>query len=203
MALNNRISASTGFSPFFLTHLYHNDILEKVEEREEEDEKGSDRSPAERGRRWIEKHREAISFAQASMAIAQEVQEKNANQGRQAAESFKIGDRVWLRLKNVVTQRPSKKLDWLALPYKVIGLEGSHAVRLNVPREIRPVFSVNLVKRVADNPFPSQKNPDTEPAAIQAYEASEDLKEGEYRVESILQYRRKGRGWQVLVKWVG
>jgi len=59
------------------------------------------------------------------------------------------------------------------------------------------------VKRVADNPFPSQKNPDTEPAAIQAYEASEDLKEGEYRVESILQYRRKGRGWQVLVKWVG
>jgi hypothetical protein len=45
------------------------------------------------------------------MALAQETQERHANRGRQAAEAFRVGDRVYLRLRNVRTLRPSNKLD--------------------------------------------------------------------------------------------
>jgi transposase InsO family protein len=204
LALNNRATSSTGLSPFFLNHGFHHQILEGPEgEEESNNERGSKHSPAEQGRQWLEKQRAAVAFAQASMAMAQEIQEKYANQGRQGADSFRVGDRVWLRLKNASTQRPSKKLDWLALPYKVIGLVGSHAVRLDVPRGIHPVFSVNLIKRAGDDPFPSQQNPDLEPPPIQADEASNDSIEGEYRIERVLRHRKRGRGWQVLVKWTG
>ena len=137
------------------------------------------------------------------MAVAQEVQEKNANQNRQQAESFQVGDRVWLRLKNISTYRPSKKLDWLALPYQVTEVIGSHAVRLNVPRGIHSVFSVNLLKRANNDPFPSQINPDHEPPPVKNTEADGDLAEGEYLVETILRHRKRGKRWEVLVKWDG
>ena len=204
LALNNRTSTSTGLSPFFLGHGFHQDLLGTPTEMGPAGPLGSPHSPATKGQLWLEKQRDAIAFAQASMAAAQETQERHANRGRQAAEAFKVGDRVWLRLKNVRTQRPSKKLDWIALPYRVTGLVGSHAIRLDTPRGIHPVFHVSLVKRAREDPLPSQTSPDYEPPAIAPNETTEDLVEGEYRVQEILNHRRQGRHrWKVLVSWVG
>ena len=97
-----------------------------------------------------------MAFAQASLGAAQEIQERHANRGRQAAEAFEPGDRVLLRLRHVKTNRPSKKLDWLALPYTVLRTVGSHAVQLNTPPGIHPVFHVQLLRRSGANPLPSQ-----------------------------------------------
>lgn len=143
--------------------------------------------------------RGATEFAQAAMASAQERQEEYANQARQAAERFYVGDRVWLRLQNVKTDRPSKKLDWRNAKYEVTEVVSSHSYRLNTPPGIHPVFHVSMLKRAADDPLPSQVQDDTQPPAIIA----EDTGEQEWFVEEILNVRRKGRGHHVLVKWAG
>ena len=199
LALNNRTSASTGFSPFFLTHGFHQDTV--IPDRTED--VGSDVSPATRGHQWLDKQRDATAFAQAAMAIAQENQERHTNRSRQAAERFTVGDRVWLRLKNVKTSRPSKKLDWLALPYTVLASVGSHAVRLDTPPGVHPVFHVSLVKHARNDPLPSQVIDDTEPPPISPQHADDNHGEGEYTVEKILAHRKRGRGYQLLVRWTG
>lgn len=200
MALSNRTSATTGVSPFFFGHGFH---ANPIDETTSDNVIGSPKSPATKAQQWLDKHRDATSFAQASMALAQETQERHANRGRQAAESFQVGDRVYLRLKNVKTMRPSKKLDWVALPYHVKKLIGSHAVRLDTPRGIHPVFHVNLLRRARDNPFPSQQLTDTEPSEIQPDEVDENHAEGEHRVEEIVGHRLRNNQHQFHVKWTG
>ncbi|KAL5594222.1 uncharacterized protein BROUX77_007569 [Berkeleyomyces rouxiae] len=185
VALNNRTATATGLSPFFFTHGYNIDPLDMTTDHEP----GSTVSPATAGHNWLAKHRDATAFAQASMAFALETQERHANRGRQAAEAFKVGDRVYLRLRNVRTIRPSKTLDWLALPYRVIQVVGTHAVKLDTPTGIHPVFHVSLVRRARDDPLPSQVLANPEPPAIAPEEASGDLVAGEYLVDEILQHK--------------
>ena len=100
------------------------------------------------------------------MAAAHEQQEEHVNRSRQVAEQFRVGDKVWLRLKNVKTDRPSKKLDWLNAKYTVTELIGSHACRLDTPLGIHNVFHVMLLKRAGDDSLSSQQQDDTQPAAI-------------------------------------
>ena len=79
----------------------------------------------------------------------------------------------------------------------MLELIGSHAVRLNVPKGIHDVFHVNLLRRAAEDPLPSQQLENIEPPAL-LIDGSE-----EYEVEKICRHRRRGRGWQVLVRWRG
>ena len=137
------------------------------------------------------------------MEIAQETQERHANRCRQPAEAFKVGDRVYLRLKNVRTKRHCKKLDWISLSYRVQQLVGSHAVKLDTPRGIHLVFHVNLVRPAREDPLPSQILQDTEPPAIEPDNADEDHAEGEYIVEKLLDHRRSNNKWELSVKWYG
>ncbi|KAL5601298.1 uncharacterized protein BROUX77_005547 [Berkeleyomyces rouxiae] len=199
VALNNRTATATGLSPFFFTHGYNIDPLDLTTDHEP----GSTVSPATAGHNWLAKHRDATAFAQASMAVALETQERHANRGRQAAEAFKVGDRVYLRLRNVRTIRPSKTLDWLALPYRVIQIVGTHAVKLDTPTGIHPVFHVSLVRRARDDPLPSQVLANPEPPAIAPEEASGDLVAGEYLVDEILRHKVVDKRHKVLVQWTG
>jgi hypothetical protein len=200
LALSNRTSATTGFSSFFLNHGFH---CEPLEPSDPLAPAGSTVSPAQQGRLWATKIKDTHDLAAAAIADAQETQEKYSNQSRSAAERFQVGDKVLLRLRNVTTNRPSKKLDWVALPYRVTGLAGSHAVRLDTPPGIHPVFHVDLLRRASEDPLPSQLIQHPEPPAIQPSQASEDNIAGEYKVEKVLNHRRQGRGWRVLVQWIG
>ncbi|KJZ71335.1 hypothetical protein HIM_09271 [Hirsutella minnesotensis 3608] len=105
MAINNHNSTSTGLSPFFVTHGYHVDPIQ-VKEKLRTDGK----SPVARAECIVQRLQEATEWAQAAIASAQEQQEKNANTRRQPADQFKPGDKVWLRLRNVRSDRPCKKL---------------------------------------------------------------------------------------------
>ncbi|CBF80196.1 hypothetical protein AN7831.2 [Aspergillus nidulans FGSC A4] len=135
------------------------------------------------------------------MAYSQQNTENQANKHRSPATNYQVGDKVWLSLKNIRTDRPSKKLDWKNAKYEVIGLVGSHAVRLNTPPGIHPVFHVDLLRLASSDPLPSQKNDDSQPPSIMVNG------EEEYMVEKILDERRRryGRGHRLeyLVKWSG
>ena len=202
IALNNRTETSTGVSPFFATHGYHQDLIEPTIAKGQE---ASRRSPVRNAQEWLTKLAGATDLARASLAAAQEAQETAANRHRQVAEQFRVGDLVYLRTKNLNFGRPSKKLDWIARRYRVIGLVGSHAVKLDVPGDVHPVFHVSLIRRAHDDPLPSQVVPPDDPGPVSEEEAygDPDVVEGEYRVEAIVATRRRGRGHQAKVKWLG
>ena len=137
----------------------------------------------------------------------QEAQERHSNTRRLVGDEFRPRDRVWLKLKHVKTTRPIKKLDWIALPYRVLAYIDTHAVQLDTPAGIHLVFHVSLVKKGAEDPLPSQLTIDNEFGMI--FDTPEDPSsvainsDGEYTIERIFRHRRQGRGWRLLVKWLG
>ena len=171
------------------------------------EEQGSSLSPAEQGRQLVERWRNSVDMAKATMAVAQEAQERHSNTRRLVGDEFRPRDRVWLKLKHVKTTRPIKKLDWIALPYRVLACIGTHAIQLDTPPGIHPVFHVSLVKKAAKDPLPSQLTIDNEPGMI--FDTPKDPSSvainsnGKYTMERILWHRREGRGWRLLVKWFG
>ena len=203
MALNSRVSQSTGLSPFFMTHGYHQSIMDFTMPEEQ----GSSLSPAEQGRQLVERWQNSTDMTKAAMTVAQEAQERHSNTRRLVGDEFRLGDPVWLKLKHVKTTRPIKKLDWIALPYQVLACIGTHAVQLDTPPGIHPVFHVSLVKKAVEDPLPSQLTIDNEPGMI--FDTHEDPSsvainsDGEYTIERILRHRCQGRGWRLLFKWLG
>ena len=203
MALNSRVSQSTRLSPFFMTYGYHQSIMDFTVPEEQ----GSSLSPTEQERQLVERWRNSADMAKAAMAVVQEAQERHSNTRRLVRDKFRPGDRVWLKLKHVKTTRPIKKLDWIALPYRVFACIGTHAVQLDTPPGIHLVFHVCLVKKAAEDPLPSQLTIDNELGMI--FDTHEDPSSvainsnGEYTIERILRHRRQSRGWRFLVKWLG
>ena len=199
LALNSRPnSAIGGMSPFFLRHGYDLDPLS-----EPVSSSLTSMGPPGKiaGEEYVKRLKSAQDFAQAAMASVQQRYEENANRLRRQPEQFKVGDKVWLDLKNVSTPQLSKKLAWLHAKYTVTAVPDALTVELNVPGNIHKRFHVELVKRAGTDPFPSQIRDDAQnPPVI------DELGEEEYAVESILRARtiRRGRGKyrQALVKWV-
>ena len=136
------------------------------------------------------------------MASAQQRSESNANRHRRQPERFKVGDKVWLDLRNIKTPQLSKKISWQHAKYTITAVPDPLTVELDVPGNIHNRFHVELVKRAGTDPFPSQERDDAQnPPLI------DDLNEPEYELDSILRARtvRRGRGKfrQALVKWKG
>lgn len=196
MAINSRPSSSTQVSPFFLQHGYE---LETLPESLNELQETSRVSPIAIGEEIVRKLKEGSEWAQACIAIAQERQERYANQGRQPADSFEVKDKVWLSLRNIQTTRPSKKLDWKNGLYTVLEKVGSHSYRLNTPRGIHNVFHTSLLRRASQDPFPSQQLQDPQPDPI----LPEDSEDEEWAIEEILCVSGTRTRRKALVKWVG
>jgi hypothetical protein len=194
-AINNRQSSTHGMSPFYITHGYHPDPIQLVEP--EHPSKGGAAAMVER---W----NEAQEVAQAAMGWAQEQMEAQANRTRRPAEQFRVGDRVWLDLRNIKSPRTSKKLSWTHAKFTVTAVPFPHVVELNVPTGIHPRFHVELVRRAASNPLPSQQLDDSQPGPL--LEASMDEEE-EWEIERVMRVEKTAwRGTELpwaLVKWVG
>jgi transposase InsO family protein len=197
VAINNRDATSTGVSPFFFTHGYHVDPIIPNNDMSQEALSG----PGKAGEALVNRLRNTTEWAQAAIAFAQDQQQHQANRARQAAPVYKVGDKVWLNLRNVKSTRPYKKLDWLHARYTVVDVPSSHTVKLDVPSGIHPVFHVELVRPAATDPLPSQVVDDAQPPPVEVEG------EVEYQVDEILaaRTRRVGRGSrrEVLVRWTG
>ena len=138
------------------------------------------------------------------MASAQQKMEDYANQSRAAPVTLKKDDLVWLNLRNIETPQPSKKLSWINSKYRVTKVISPYVVKLDVPTGIFLRFHVDLLKRAAKDPLPSQITDNVQPPPL--VPQSEDQDE-EFQVERILRAKKKrvGRGSrrEVLVKWTG
>jgi transposase InsO family protein len=201
LAINGRDAASTGVSPFFLDHGYNVEPLEIEGLDREAAAASAARSPKQRAEAIIAKMKEAVDMAQSELAAAQQRQEEYSNRSRSASPRYAVESKVWLDLRNVRTDRPSRKLDAQHAKFTVLEAIGSHAYRLDTPPGVHNVFHVSLLRPAASNPFPSQSNGDYQPPPVLIDG------EAEYVVEEILQEREKrvgrGRRTEYLVKWVG
>lgn len=193
-----RDSASTGTNSFFLSHGWNQNLFENLaDELSEEDNRDS---PIAKADRIVRKLKEVREWTQASMAAAQEAQEQAANRKRDQAHNYKVGDKVWLSLENIKTDRPSKKLDDRYAKFTVTEVIGSHSYKLDTPPGIHNVFHSRLLRPVKSSPLPGQVVHESQPPAM--------LVDGTqmYDVECILdQKKAPGRGNKLkyLVKWVG
>ena len=85
--------------------------------------------------------------------------EDTANRHRRAAPAYCVGDKVYLSLEGLKTQRPTDKLDYRHTgPYPVTEVISSHAYRLKLPLSMgrmHDVFHTSLLSPIQD-PLPGQ-----------------------------------------------
>jgi hypothetical protein len=137
------------------------------------------------------------------LAVAQERQERYANNKRDVLQSYQVGNKVWLNLKNVRITRPIKKLDWIHAKYAITRVfeNSPHFYELNIPTGIHSKFHISLLRPAYDNEaLLLQLRDDAQPPVVITEEG--DI---EYGVERILQARtrRVSRGTrrELLMKW--
>ena len=199
LAINNRDNSGSGLSPFFLQHGYH---AEPIQQKSATSNKGSSNA-IKRAENFLNRLREAQDHAAAAMAAAQMEMEEQANKKREQSPTYRIGDKVWLNLKNIPTPQPKKKLAWVNGKYSVLKVLSPHVVELDVPSKIWPRFHVDLLRKANEDPLPSQIIDDSQPSPVLIgrgpHAKPEQVVEKILRAESF----RRGRGWvrRVLVKW--
>jgi hypothetical protein len=191
-AINGRNAASIGVAPFFMTHGWNQEVfqlnLPPTQSRE---------SPVSRADEVLRKLKDVREMAEASMAAAQDAQEAAANRKRDQAPAYKVGDKVWLSLENIATERPSKKLDQRYAKYTVREVCGSHTYRLDVPSGRHDVFPTRLLRPV-HAPLEGQVVTEPHPVGLLVND------EAEYGVDEIRDQKRDRGGADLyLVKWTG
>ncbi len=98
------------------------------------------------GESLIERIRVIREEVTKSLTRAQAYQARTYNKSHCDVE-YKVSQKVWLRVKNIAIERPSRKLDWQRYgPYRIIERIGKVAYRLDLPASIHihNVFHVNL-----------------------------------------------------------
>ncbi|SLM37535.1 Chromo domain/shadow [Lasallia pustulata] len=161
-AVNNHVNASTGMSPFFADTAQHPrmsfDPPCTIPNKSSITLKQSNQA----GNEFAQKMHDIIGVLQENLTAAQARYEAQANRKRDAALAYRVGDKVFLSMKNIATDRPSKKFDQRYLrEYTITKVVNSHAYQLDLPPEyksLHDVFHPNLLLPCPTDPFPGQTN---------------------------------------------
>ena len=191
LALNNRDNSRHGMSAFYLTHGYHAEPIQQVTKG-----RGT-KDPAARANAFVSRLWEGQELARSAMVTAQQIMEHQANRKRRPAEQLRVGDHVWLNLRNVTTPQLKKKLSWTQAKYKITKVVAPDVYELDVPSDIHNRFFVDLLRRDPGDPLPSQVTDDAQPPPMV------DGEDPMWAVERILRAGRWKNRRGMLVKWVG
>jgi ''chromo'' (CHRromatin Organisation MOdifier) domain./Integrase core domain. len=163
----------------------------------------------DRAKILIERLMSDVEDAKDHLLQAKCLQAFHANKTRGEDDVFKVGDKVMLstlhrrkEFKAGDSSRVAKFFPHFDGPYMVIdSMPEFSAYTLDLPnnRAIFPTFHASQLKRFNPNNadlFPSREH--KRPAPVVTLEGME-----EYAIEKIMDERRRGRGFQYLVRWVG
>ena len=186
MAYNNKVSESTGKTPFFANYGKHPNLFLRT-------------YPSQKTEAAIlnaEELRQVHQELRLNIENAQRKTISYTNTKRKMAPQLERGDKVYLLTKNLRTKRPSKGLDNVKVgPFLIEARKGPVNYKLQLPTDakIHPVFHVKLLEP-ADPSTPLQKT-----------FHYEDEEETEFEVEKILQHRTSSNQGptEYLVKWKG
>jgi hypothetical protein len=110
---------------------------------------------------------------------------------------FKKGDQVWLDSRNLKTIYHKKMKPKREGPFEITEVLGPVTYRLKLPTSwrIHNVFHATLLKHYKENDIYGKNFPEPPPELLDGEEV--------YDVETILNHRKRGRGYQYFVKWQG
>ena len=110
---------------------------------------------------------------------------------------FKKEDRVWLDSRNLKTKSNKKMKPRREGPFSIKEVLGPVTYRLQLPSSwrIHNVFHATLLKPYKENEVYGTNFPRPSPEL--------DNEEEVYEVDSILNHRKRGRGYQYYIKWKG
>jgi hypothetical protein len=134
--------------------------------------------------------------ARKQMQAAQAKQKASADKRRRAV-NFKKDDYVYLDVRHLPTQRPSRKLDNpLQGPFRVLE-QVNHSFRLELPStmKIHDIFSPDKLRLAARDPLTGQWNPPPEPVNITG--------EDEWEVQEVIASKKRDRKLFYRVQWLG
>jgi transposase InsO family protein len=193
-AYNDHRSASTGFSPFYLTTGRHPWKGFDIQEFDTDND-----AAANFATRLDAIHKTARD----NLSHTQEIMKNSYNRNKRTALVYKPGDKVWLDAQNLTTLRPSKKLDEKRFgPFEVLEKVGfsSYHLKLPVSWKVHPVFNEVLLRPHIKPRYPNQNIYNRPPPDVVD-------EEEEYEVDQILDTRIRKRGRygvrQYLVSWKG
>ena len=159
------------------------------------------RAPAAQER--AERMKQALTFARDHLLVAQERQVRNAS--RRAA-SFAVGDAVLLSTDGLQLRGFTNKLCSRYIgPFEVTAVVNPNAYTLALPPQLsalHPTFNISKLKPHRDGTaaFPSRPQPFARPPPEAEADSNGDAV---WVVDRIVAVRRKDRGRQWLVSWVG
>jgi len=184
LAYNNKVSAATGYTPFYANNGRHPHLFDQVLPAPVRTEAAIDN--AARMKKTHEELKQHLEKAQRQSI-------SYVNQKRKTAPQLKKGDKAYLLTKNLRTQKKKhKKLDHVKVgPFFISEQISPVNYRLELPPDakIHPVFHVSLLEPA---------DPET-PIETTFYHRAEE--ENEFEVERILQHRGQPRTY--LIKWKG
>jgi len=185
---NNRVNVATGKSPFQILFGFDPKVYVTPTAT-------SNVPAADRQADHLIKIREE---AQASLNRAADDMKRFYDRHHQEVPEYNKGDKVWLDMRNINTERPSKSLDNRRTgPYEIIEKIGPLDYKLKLPPKfkVHPVFHASLLYPYKEDTIEDCIQPRPPPVVA-------DDGEG-YEVEEILDSRVKRKRFQYLVKWVG
>ena len=181
---NAAVHSSTGRAPFVIVYgevpRSHMLTLDEVQKY------SATRRGSSEGESLMEGIRATREEVTKSLARAQAYQARTYNKSHCDVE-YKVGQKVWLRVKKITIERPSRKLDWQRYgPYRIIERIGKVAYRLDLPAslQIHNVFHVSLLRD--HKPRVGEEFPEPQPLKLAI-----DPEVWEYEVEAILASRIK------------
>ena len=207
--LMNSVNKSTGFSGFQVRMGRAPRLMPPMVTREDLPEHLASTSEGLAAVRVIDDIREIEQEARDNLLAAKVQQAHFANANRGPEHAYKVGDLAMLstlhrrnQYKHANEKRVAKFMPRWDGPYEVIGVHAETSnYTLDVPNApgIFPTFHASELKPHVKNDgelYPHRE--DAQPGPVLTGDGME-----EYAVESIIDSRKRGRGWQYLVRWVG